>query len=124
MAPKKDWKCVSCTVTDEKDYPECFDTIIVGGGPAGMTAAIYAARRKMKTLLIGGEIGGQMMWSSDIENWTGVGQITGPGLTQMFFDHVKKVDDDNAHFDLWVRENERVEGGSGSFEKKFPVKTA
>ena len=79
-----------------------------------MTAAIYAARRKMKILLICGKIGGQMMWSSDIENYTGVGQATGPQLTKQFFDHVKKVDCDDSHFDLWVREDERVENISGS----------
>lgn len=90
-------------------YPDIFDTIIIGAGPAGMTAAVYAARRKMKVLLICGRIGGQMMWSSDIENYTGIAQATGPEMTKTFFDHVRKVDDDNAHFDLWVREEERVD---------------
>ncbi len=90
-------------------YPAIFDVIIIGAGPAGMTAAIYAARRKMKALIITGKTGGQMMWSSDIENYTGVGQATGPELTKQFFEHVKKVDDDNDHFDLWVREKEMVE---------------
>jgi len=92
----------------DPEYPAIFDVIIIGGGPAGMTAAIYAARRKMKALIITGKTGGQMMWSSDIENYTGVGQATGPELTKIFFDHVKKVDADNDHFDLWVREEEKV----------------
>ena len=91
-----------------EDYPEVFDTIIIGAGPAGMTAAVYAARRKMKALLICGKVGGQMMWSSDIENYTGIAQATGPDMTKEFFNHVRKVDDDNEHFDLWVRENEKV----------------
>lgn len=90
------------------DYPEIFDTVIIGAGPAGMTAAVYAARRKMKALLVCGKVGGQMMWSSDIENYTGIAQATGPEMTKEFFNHVRKVDDDNEHFDLWVREDEKV----------------
>ncbi len=108
----------------EPPYPEVFDTIIMGAGPAGMTAAIYAARRKMKILLVTGKIGGQMMSSSDIENWTGVAQATGPELTNQFFKHVKKVDDDNAHFDLWVREGETIQSVGGNFQEKFWVKTS
>ncbi|MFZ2310163.1 MAG: FAD-dependent oxidoreductase, partial [Patescibacteria group bacterium] len=38
-----------------------FDTIIIGSGPAGLTAAIYATRREMKTLVIGKELGGQII---------------------------------------------------------------
>lgn len=97
-----------CINADENTYPEIFDTIIIGAGPAGMTASVYAARRKMKALLICGKVGGQMMWSSDIENYTGIAQATGPEMTHEFFKHVKKVDDDNDHFDLWVREKEKV----------------
>lgn len=52
-----------------------YDTIIIGAGPAGMTAAIYAARREMKTLVIGKEIGGQIMWASEIENYPGFKKI-------------------------------------------------
>lgn len=91
------------------NYPSIFDTIIIGGGPAGVTAAVYAARRKMKTLIITGTMGGQMMWSSDIENYTGVAKATGPQLTQIFHEHLQSVDKDNEHFDLWMRENEMVE---------------
>jgi alkyl hydroperoxide reductase subunit F len=121
---KKDWGMdVACRLDNQPPYPEVFDTIIMGGGPAGMTAAIYAARRKMKALLIGGDIGGQMMSSSDIENWTGVAQATGPELTRQFFDHVSRVDDDNAHFDLWVRPNEKVITVSGNAKDKFIVTT-
>ena len=106
-----------------ENYPEVFDTIIIGAGPAGMTAAIYAARRKMKILLICGKVGGQMMWSSDIENYTGIAQATGPELTKQFFDHIKKVDEDDSHFDLWVREHEKVEKISGNFKDNFSVTT-
>lgn len=90
------------------EYPAIFDVIIIGGGPAGMTAAVYAARRKMKALILTGKTGGQMMWSSDIENYTGVAKVTGPELTKIFMEHVHGVDEDNSHFDLWVREHEMV----------------
>ena len=109
----KDWNRDGiCSVGHEPRYPQIFDLIIIGAGPAGMTAAVYAARRKMKILFICGDIGGQMNYANDISNWTGVAQSTGPGLRDQFFSHVKKVDDDNAHFDLWVREKEKVSGVS------------
>lgn len=54
---------------------EVYDTIIIGAGPAGMTAAIYAARREMKTLVVGKEVGGQIMWASEIENYPGFKKI-------------------------------------------------
>lgn len=107
---KKDWNLKSCDVANHSNnYPAQFDGIIIGAGPAGMTAAIYGARRKMKLLLICGKVGGQMNYCSDIENWTGVAQSTGPALRDQFFAHVKQVDKDNHHFDLWVREQEMVE---------------
>jgi len=52
------------------------DLIIVGAGPGGMTAAIYAVRREMKTLIIGREVGGQMIWASEIENYPGFEKIS------------------------------------------------
>lgn len=48
-----------------------YDLIIIGSGPAGMTAGIYAARRAMKTLIIGKELGGQLVWANEIENYPG-----------------------------------------------------
>ena len=52
-----------------------FDTIIIGAGPAGMTAGIYAARREMKTLIISKNIGGQVIWAAEIENYPGFKSI-------------------------------------------------
>ncbi|MDD4901007.1 MAG: FAD-dependent oxidoreductase [Patescibacteria group bacterium] len=57
-----------------------FDTIIIGAGPTGLTAAIYATRRMMKTLLISKNVGGQIIWTSDIENYPGIKLIRGPQL--------------------------------------------
>lgn len=119
----KDWNRDGiCSVGHEPRYPQKFDIIIIGAGPAGMTAAVYAARRKMKILFICGEVGGQMNYANDISNWTGVAQSTGPGLRDQFFAHVKSVDDDNAHFDLWVRQSEKVTGVT-KVEDEFFVAT-
>jgi alkyl hydroperoxide reductase subunit F len=67
-----------------------FDVIIVGGGPAGMTAAVYAIRKKMATLLLTKEFGGQLLWTRDIENYMGFQYITGPELISKFEEHVKQ----------------------------------
>jgi len=67
-----------------------YDLIIVGAGPAGMTAAIYAARRKIKFLLMTIDVGGQVVWSSEIENFPGTLSSTGIELVQKFQAQLKK----------------------------------
>ncbi len=71
-----------------------YDMIIIGAGPAGMTAGVYAARKKLKTLIITKDIGGQAAWSSDIENYMGFSMITGPELVKKFEDHLEEFKDD------------------------------
>jgi len=71
-----------------------YDIIIVGAGPAGMTAGVYAARKKLKTLIISKDIGGQASWSSDIENYLGFSMITGPDLVKKFEDHLEEFKED------------------------------
>jgi len=71
-----------------------YDIIIVGAGPAGMTAGVYAARKKLKTLIISKDIGGQASWSSDIENYLGFSMITGPDLVKKFEDHLDEFKED------------------------------
>ncbi|NLZ74707.1 thioredoxin-disulfide reductase [Candidatus Falkowbacteria bacterium] len=61
-----------------------YDLIIIGSGPAGMTAGIYAARREMKTLIIGKEVGGQMVWANEIENYPGFEKINAFELIERF----------------------------------------
>lgn len=63
---------------------EPYEIIIIGGGPAGMTAAVYAARKQIKSLLVTKDIGGQLLWTSDIENYMGYQYITGKELTEKF----------------------------------------
>lgn len=68
-----------------------FDLIIIGGGPAGITAGIYAARQNLKTLLITKEFGGQVARKAvSIENYTGFEEISGIDLIQKFEGHLKK----------------------------------
>ncbi len=66
-----------------------YDLIIIGGGPAGITAAIYAARRKIKFLLVTIDVGGQVVWSSEVDNYPGIPDSTGIGLVQKFQEHIK-----------------------------------
>jgi len=83
-----------------------YDLIIVGGGPAGMTAAIYGARAKMKTLLIEkAKHGGQAATTEEVENWPGDRATTGPELMKRFRDHVEDlgvdmIKEDVARLDL------------------------
>ena len=78
-----------------------YELIIVGAGPAGITAAVYAARKKMEILVITKDIGGQASWSGDIQNYTGYQFVTGPELAIKFEEHMRK-------FDFEIKENEEV----------------
>ncbi len=77
------------------------DLIIIGAGPAGITASVYAARKKIDLLVITEDIGGQAAWSGDIENYTGYQFITGPELAAKFEEHMRK-------FDIQLKDNERA----------------
>lgn len=71
-----------------------YDIIIIGAGPAGMTAGVYAARKKLKTLIISRDIGGQAAWSSDIENYLGFSMVTGADLVKKFEEHLENYKDE------------------------------
>lgn len=66
------------------------DLLIVGAGPGGMTAAIYAARRKIDFDVISLDVGGQMSWSAEVENYPGFEHLSGVELTKEFLDHLKQ----------------------------------
>ena len=66
------------------------ELIIIGGGPAGITAAVYAARKQLDFMVISRDIGGQAAWSGDIENYTGYQFISGPELAMKFKEHLDK----------------------------------
>ncbi len=65
-----------------------YDLIILGAGPAGITASVYAARKKLAFLVITVDVGGQAALSGDIENYTGYQFITGPDLALKFQEHM------------------------------------
>lgn len=70
-----------------------YDLIIVGGGPAGMTSAIYSARQKLKTLIISKDFGGQMAQKAvEIENYPGFEKVTGFDLISKMENQLKDVD--------------------------------
>ena len=71
-----------------------YDVIIIGGGPAGSAAAIYSARKKLKTLLITESFGGQSIVSDDIQNWIGERSISGFDLAKKFEEHVRNYPDE------------------------------
>lgn len=84
-------------MTEEKIY----DVIIIGAGPAGMTAALYASRANLTTLMIERGIpGGQMANTEDIENYPGYDSILGPDLSQKMFDHSKAFGAEYAYGDV------------------------
>src|SRR3989338_9064362 len=66
-----------------------YDLIIVGGGPAGAAAAVYAARKQLKTLLIVEDWGGQSAISSEVQNWIGTTAINGADLADALKKHVE-----------------------------------
>jgi NADH-dependent peroxiredoxin subunit F len=69
-----------------------YDLIIIGAGPAGITASVYAARKRMNFLVVTQDIGGQAAWSADIENYTGYQFITGMELVDKFREHLEKFE--------------------------------
>ncbi len=79
-----------------------YDLIILGGGPAGTAAGVYASRKRLKTLLVTGEFGGQSVVSSDIQNWIGTISIPGDKFASDFRAHLEAYADDI----LEIREGE------------------
>ena len=75
-----------------------YDTIVIGAGPAGMTAALYAARANLKVATLEqGAPGGQMNNTSDIENYPGFESISGPELSMKMFEPLEKLGVENLY---------------------------
>ncbi len=101
-----------------KDY----QLIIIGGGPGGAAAGVYAARKQIKTLLITDSWGGQSTESVGIQNWIGTKEISGIDFGQALRDHVKHY----AGNFVDIKEGEKVESIEGSKDsniEKFKIKT-
>lgn len=93
-----------------------YDLIIVGGGPGGVAAGVYAARKKIKTLLIADSFGGQSAVSADVQNWIGTRSISGYDLAKSLEEHLRAqagidiVDDDLV---TGVRKKDAAPPGAG-----------
>ena len=84
-------------VTEEKVY----DVVIIGAGPAGMTAAVYTSRANLSTLMLErGMPGGQMANTEEVENYPGFETILGPELSTKMFEHAKKFGAEYAYGDV------------------------
>lgn len=100
-----------------------FDVLIIGTGIAGYTAAIYAARYKLSTFIVGGVEGGLGITAAEVGNWPGNVEITGPELMENFRNHaysfenvthknawVKSIDKKDGHFVLSLDDGSAIEG--------------
>ena len=115
-----------------------YDTLIIGAGPAGMTAALYAARSNLKVALLEAGIpGGQMNNTADVENYPGYALISGPELAEKMFEplenlgvehvfgHVQRIED-QGDFKKVITEDEVYESktviiATGAFHRQLNV---
>ncbi|MBP7770399.1 MAG: FAD-dependent oxidoreductase [Candidatus Pacebacteria bacterium] len=67
-----------------------YDLAIIGGGPAGVAAGVYAARKRLKTVFVAETFGGQSTDSLDIQNWIGTPHIAGPELAKALEAHLRE----------------------------------
>lgn len=72
----------------EPEQDKTYDVIVIGAGPAGMTACVYLARKKLSVLVISNDFGGQVLWTSAIENYMGYQYILGRDLATKFTEQV------------------------------------
>src|SRR5690625_1969722 len=103
---------------------QMYDVIIAGAGPAGMTAAVYASRANLNTLMIErGVPGGQMADTEDVENYPGFENILGQELSNKMFEHAKKFGAEYAYGDI----KEVIDNGDYKTvlagDKKYNTKT-
>lgn len=89
------------------------DLIIIGGGPGGISAGVYASRKQLKTLFVTKEWGGQSTVSEDIQNWIGTPHISGADLAKSFENHLRTYAGDMVTIKegRLVTKVEKIEGG-------------
>ncbi len=101
------------------------DLIIVGGGPAGIAAAIYAGRYGLKTLMVSDIIGGEIALSSEVSNYPGFKKISGSDLSDRWEDHVKSigVDFQSAKVSKIVKQSDKFisMAGNNQIESKAAI---
>lgn len=102
----KRWCCMEKIIMNNNNNKLImYDLVIIGGGPAGVSAGVYAARKKLKTLFITLEFGGQSIVSDGIENWIGTVKIPGTELAMNLKNHLISYADKS----VLVKEGEKVE---------------
>lgn len=94
-----------------------YELIIIGGGPAGIAAGVYAGRKKIKTLLITDNFGGQSIVSAGIENWIGEKNISGIDLAKKLEEHLKYFRDVEILENDLVIKVEKIEEGFHIYTK-------
>lgn len=103
-----------------------YDLVIVGGGPAGVAAGVYAARKKIKVAIFFENFGGQSLVSAGIENWIGTKSVSGFDFAKMLEEHLRAQEDIDIHDGVLV---ERVIKDGNSFKvvtndgKEYETKT-
>ena len=83
------------TITPKKtpgDENKVWDFIVIGGGPAGINASLYAKRKGLETLIISKEMGGQLHNTTDVDNYLGYTRIEGKHLSKHFVDHLSSLE--------------------------------
>jgi len=120
-----DLKVILPTKEEEKSIESSgpHELLIIGGGPAGLTAAVYSARKKVNTLLLTKDIGGQVLLTADIENYMGYQYITGRELVEKFREQmeqfpidilvgeeVEKLATDDGQFTATTKEGKKFTG--------------
>jgi len=98
-----------------------YDLIIIGGGPAGIAAGIYANRKKIKSLLITDSFGGQSIVSDKIENWIGEKEISGFELAKKLESHLKSQQGIEILENELVSKIEKIENGFKVFTNNNKV---
>ncbi len=94
-----------------------YDLVIIGGGPAGVAAGVYAARKKIKTALIADSFGGQSVVSGDVQNWIGTTSISGFDLAKSLEEHLR------AQTDIDIVDGDLVTGVASGDHGGFSVTT-
>ncbi|MGH2319297.1 thioredoxin-disulfide reductase [Planococcus sp. SE5232] len=105
-----------------------YDVIIIGAGPAGMTAAVYTSRANLTTLMLERGIpGGQMANTEEIENYPGFDHILGPDLSTKMFEHAKKFGAEYAYGDVTEivdgEEYKTIKAGSKEYKTRAIIVT-
>jgi len=84
----------SAREAEKLNAKEAFDVLVIGGGPAGSSAAIYAARKGIRTGVVAERFGGQVLDTMDIENFLSVPETEGPKLARAMEEHVRQYEVD------------------------------